>query len=71
MNWADAIKNRAKAALRERSMPTDSAFDTVRPTSWDPYEVWLTRIKKPRDLAAGSGPGVDTGASGRSTSGGN
>lgn len=22
------------------------------PTSWEPYEVWLTRIKLPRDSAA-------------------
>ena len=24
--------------------------DSARPTgSWDPYEIWLTRVKQPRD----------------------
>jgi hypothetical protein len=28
----------------------------TRPGAWDPYDVWLTRVKIPRDRKAGSGP---------------
>jgi len=25
---------------------------SAQPTAWDPLEVWLTRVKQPRDRAA-------------------
>ncbi len=52
MNWADAIKERAAAAMRERAAPAETALDKSRTSSWDPYEVWLTRVRQPRELAA-------------------
>jgi len=43
MNWADMMKENADRASREL---------VAAPTSWEPHEVWLTRIKAPRDHAA-------------------
>jgi hypothetical protein len=34
----------------------ESAVRRTQATSWDPFEVWLTRIKQPRDNAAKSAP---------------
>ena len=44
----------AKVAGRAKSGAVESAASTVRrdPSAtgaWDPYEVWLTRVKQPRD----------------------
>jgi hypothetical protein len=38
----------------EMALPQDGSgtrgSDAARPTgSWDPYEIWLTRVKQPRD----------------------
>ena len=52
MSWADTIKENAGAASRD-SVPADAnAICGATSTSWDPYEVWLSRVKLPRDLAA-------------------
>ncbi len=52
MNWAEAMKENADLASRE-SISTDATVMS-RETSipWEPHEVWLTRVKLPRDLAA-------------------
>jgi hypothetical protein len=47
----------AKVADRSKSGAVMSAASAVHrdPSStgaWDPYEVWLTRVKQPRDRAA-------------------
>jgi hypothetical protein len=49
----------AKVAGRAKSRAVESAASTVRrdPSAtgaWDPYEVWLTRVKQPRDRRYGS-----------------
>jgi hypothetical protein len=48
----------AKVASRGNSGGVESAASTVRrdPSAtgaWDPYEVWLTRVKQPRDKRYG------------------
>ena len=49
----------AKVAGRTNSGAVESAAATVRrdPSAtgaWDPYEVWLTRVKQPRDRRYGT-----------------
>ena len=49
----------AKVASRANSGGVESAAATVRrdPSAtgaWDPYEIWLTRVKQPRDRRFGS-----------------
>lgn len=48
----------AKVAGRGRSGAVESAAATVRRDpaatgAWDPYEIWLTRVKQPRDRRFG------------------
>ncbi len=50
MSWADKVKATALAALAERTasaghIPADASTD------WNCPDVWLTRIKQPRNLA--------------------
>lgn len=52
MSRADAMKDSADAAPRDRGPGDDSAIRVASAPSWDPYEVWLTRVKQPRDRAA-------------------
>lgn len=42
----------ADPASRELGSTHTSVVPADAPTSWEPYEVWLTRIKVPRDSAA-------------------
>ena len=42
----------ADPASRELGATHTSVAPADAPTSWEPYEVWLTRIKLPRDSAA-------------------
>jgi hypothetical protein len=55
-----ALREDARAKVAERSnsgvigsaasaAPRDPSSSTA---AWDPYEVWLTRVKQPRDRAA-------------------
>jgi hypothetical protein len=32
------------------SSPLDTAAEGAASRSWDPYDVWLRRVKQPRDL---------------------
>lgn len=32
------------------TMPLDTAAEGAASRSWDPYDVWLRRVKQPRDL---------------------
>jgi hypothetical protein len=48
----------AKVGSRAKSGGVESAASSVRrdPSAtgaWDPYEVWLTRVKQPRDRGYG------------------
>ena len=51
MSWAEAMKENAKAASRDRVPADANVLRSAPPTSWDPYEVWLTRVKQPRERA--------------------
>jgi hypothetical protein len=49
MNWASAMAGKANDAAND-CVPSDPvAQRTVGPGAWDPHQVWLTRIKQPRD----------------------
>lgn len=50
MNWADLMKENADLAPNE--ILATEATSTSPSTSWDPHEVWLSRVKLPRDCAA-------------------
>lgn len=56
MNWADTMKGNATVALLEHVATDGGAFRRAPAASWDPSDVWLTRIKQPRDRAANSAP---------------
>ena len=47
MNWADQVKATALTVAAEHAAtPARISVDT--PWSWNPHEVWLSRIKQPR-----------------------
>lgn len=52
MNWADAMKENADLQSREFITTDAPVMPRDASTSWEPHEVWLTRVKLPRDLAA-------------------
>ena len=52
MNWTDAMKNNADLLSRDRASSNLPDTRSAAATSWDPHEVWLTRVKQPRELAA-------------------
>jgi len=51
MSWAEAMKENARAASRDRVSADANVLRSAASTSWDPHEVWLTRVKQPRDHA--------------------
>ena len=44
----DAVPEREPVAIDGASGPAMQA------AAWDPYEIWLTRVKQPRDRASAS-----------------
>ena len=53
MNWSDAMKENANRVSGDRDFTSASDAAGAASTAWDPHDVWLTRIKQPRDRAAG------------------
>jgi len=53
MSWADTVKAIALTALAERTS-TAGRISADAPWSWNPHDVWLTRIRQPRELTARS-----------------
>ena len=51
MRWADTMKATAIAALAERTATAAPAATDTRST-WDPHEVWLSRARQSRVVAA-------------------
>ena len=51
-NWPVAMKASAEVALSGRASGEEAAVETMQATGWDPAEVWLSRVKRPRDRAA-------------------
>ena len=54
MNWAETMKGNATVAVPADVSDDEKGLRRAQAASWDPFEVWLTRIKQPRDSAAGS-----------------
>lgn len=52
MNWGDATSGNDDAASRDQGPAGDDVAHGGRSASWDPYDVWLTRVKQPRERAA-------------------
>lgn len=52
MNWATAMRENARVASRDGVSADANVVRSAPATSWDPYEVWLSRVKEPRDRAA-------------------
>ena len=52
MNWTDVMKNNADVVSRRRASSDATGMSSAAATSWDPHEVWLTRVKEPRERAA-------------------
>jgi hypothetical protein len=42
----------ASSAADPRSLPAPQIVDRIRNFAWDPHEIWLRRIKQPRENAA-------------------
>jgi hypothetical protein len=51
MSWSETMKGDATVAGLEHVANEESGFRRTQAASWDPFEVWLTRIKQPRDSA--------------------
>jgi hypothetical protein len=50
MNWANTMAANADDATTQRALDDRAtARNAVSTGSWDPHEVWLTRVKQPRD----------------------
>ena len=58
MSWSETIKGNATVASLEHVAKDERVFRRTQAASWDPFEVWLTRIKQPRDNAAILAPTV-------------
>jgi uncharacterized protein YegL len=54
MSWAETMKGNAIAAALAHVADDASITRRTQTASWNPFEVWLTRIKQPRDNAANS-----------------
>ncbi len=52
MNWADTMKANGNVTSSQRYPDDSNVIGGAPPATWDPYEVWLTRIKQPRERAA-------------------
>jgi len=59
MNWADQVKATALTVAAERTAAVGRiAVDA--PWSWNPHDVWLSRVKQPREIAIPSARSVAT-----------
>jgi hypothetical protein len=53
-SWRDFATARAVSSTETHAGPVsvksaDFRNGALEPAAWDPYEVWLTRVKQPRD----------------------
>jgi hypothetical protein len=51
VNQADSMKDDGDPAPMDLVSTNAPIAPRDPPTSWEPHEVWLTRVKIPRDLA--------------------
>ena len=52
MSWAEAMKENAKVASRDRVSGGANVLRSAPSISWGPQAAWLTRIKQPREQDA-------------------
>jgi len=52
MSWAQTMKEAADVAASGRTATDANMMRSATSAPWDPYEVWLTRVKRPRELKA-------------------
>ena len=50
MSWADTVKATALAVSADRTATT-ARLSVDAPWNWNPHDVWLTRVKQPREVA--------------------
>lgn len=50
MNWVNTLAGSAAEAANDQVPRDDSTQGNVVPGPWDPHQVWLTRVKQPRDV---------------------
>jgi hypothetical protein len=50
MSWAETMKEAADVAASGRGATDANIIRSASSAPWDPYEVWLTRVKRPREL---------------------
>ena len=61
MSWLEAMKEKANGESRNHDSNETHDTRSAAPTSWDPYEVWLTRVKQPRGRTVSRDPaGVES-----------
>jgi hypothetical protein len=52
MNWAETMQRNAHVAPGGHATRPRGTDLRAQREAWSPYEIWLTRIKQPRDSAA-------------------
>jgi hypothetical protein len=52
MSWSDKMKVQADVVSRDRQSADAHVMRSTNSASWDPHEVWVTRVKQPRERAA-------------------
>ena len=52
MSWIHKIDDDDQQAVGDGKSDDERNECSPKPASWDPLEVWLTRVKQPRDRAA-------------------
>lgn len=52
MSWAEEMKARADVGSRNGHSTDANLTRSTTSTSWDPHEVWVTRVKQPRERLA-------------------
>jgi hypothetical protein len=52
MNPVDGTNADSPTASREQAHDDTGAYRDVPAATWEPYEIWRTRIKQPRERAA-------------------
>jgi hypothetical protein len=52
MNWAKTMTAYGSVTSSQRHTVEPGETIGALPEGWNPYEVWLTRIKQPRERAA-------------------
>jgi hypothetical protein len=51
MSWAEAMKENARSVSRICASTDAIVLRSAPSSSWDSYEVWLTRVQQPRERA--------------------